>query len=248
VAREGQESTQVGSVSICKVRLKSNVKTKAIKENDKRNKVQLVLFSDPCRSEGHGCVVIHQSCFCLIKYTSKGSKHVNNKNIERRNPLFRILKKYDICLTKKIEKIKLLQSCLSTIQKTYLFIRKTSVSTLTVQNTQCVYNSFKHSDGHCISPAQIAEQNGPCSPHFYQCEDGMCLIWDKVNDGIIDCINGSDEIVENNSYILSKLHDNSMKCRKSDIIIYHVLVNDLIPDCPHGDDEPRMNEFWMGSC
>ena len=138
--------------------------------------------------------------------------------------------------------------------------------------SMCPPGLFQCEDGHCVSPSVIdgtthicpdgsdviteSVTSLPCMPptchcgaHYYHCPSGGCISWDKVSDGTAHCNNGEDEnlielmdfIIESN--VFARDVTNATFYCINDTYIPEAWLNDLIPDCLHGDDEPPQNHF-----
>lgn len=73
-----------------------------------------------------------------------------------------------------------------------------------------------------------------CSDGFFKCQMSYCVPYYMINDGVIDCEDGGDEIVDDLNQIFQA---NFFKCRWSLTIIHPVHVCDGRDHCPTGDDE-----------
>ncbi len=99
----------------------------------------------------------------------------------------------------------------------------------------------------CTSPECV------CNDLYFSCALGGCVSWSRVCDGVSDCPHGEDEQqcyfsdMSNATQALFKAHnvpDNFLSIMHgtehtciNGPNISHVLVNDLVPDCPEQDDE-----------
>ena len=105
----------------------------------------------------------------------------------------------------------------------------------------------------CSSPECV------CNNLYFPCALGGCVPWSRVCDGVTDCPQGEDELqcgfsdmsnvtralfLEHNFQDKVPLNSKAgdYKCINGSNIS-HVLVNDLIPDCPEQDDEETYYKF-----
>ncbi len=105
----------------------------------------------------------------------------------------------------------------------------------------------------CSSPECV------CNDLYFSCALGGCVPWSRVCDGVVDCPQGEDEQQCHFSYIFNatkalfvahnvpdkghlQLKGMDYEC-KNGFNISHVLVNDLVPDCPEQDDEKTYYDF-----
>ena len=128
---------------------------------------------------------------------------------------------------------------------------------------QCPPGLFKCGDGHCVSPSVIdgtipvcpdgsdvttesvtsltcMPPTCHCGPHYYHCPSGGCILWDKVANGAAHCTEGEDETLMERIDIGDSREvatEKTFHCLNG-TYIPEVWLNDLIPDCLHGDDEP----------
>ena len=75
-----------------------------------------------------------------------------------------------------------------------------------------------------------------CSIQYFQCHHGGCILWSKVCNGVDDCPRGTDE-VECDYQLVPDSVMQYFTCSMSNTTIPQTLVADLIPDCPHMEDE-----------
>ena len=125
------------------------------------------------------------------------------------------------------------------------------------QDGHCISDSYLH-DGNRNCPDGSDEMDKfiynsdavgrlTCGQHYFTCTNKDCVHWDKLCDDKPDCVDTSDELVCNvlkskrNKTLLDDIRDKNTKCEfecnKSEVCIPKSQVLDLIPDCPHGEDE-----------
>lgn len=80
-----------------------------------------------------------------------------------------------------------------------------------------------------------------CSPMTqFTCDDGSCIIRQRVCDGRYDCIDSSDETVcyrQSTDEHTDKCSSHEFQCWPSEICIGAHLLCDAVSDCPDGSDE-----------
>ena len=89
-----------------------------------------------------------------------------------------------------------------------------------------------------------------CTPLYFKCDDGACLLYLSLCDGVHDCSNGEDELcseiigfsIVSDDQPQQLLENNNFKCPNSDVSIPISKVGDLIPDCP-GSPSPDEKEY-----
>ena len=105
----------------------------------------------------------------------------------------------------------------------------------------------------CISPECV------CHDLYFPCALGGCIPWSRVCDMLTDCPNGEDEQICDGlkehceNILFEKRHfgrnktwdelEEGIYICKNGPNISHVLVNDLVPDCPDQDDEKQYYAF-----
>ena len=127
------------------------------------------------------------------------------------------------------------------------------------QDGHCISDSYLH-DGHRNCPDGSDEMDKftftynsdsigslICGPHYFTCASKDCVHWDKLCDDNPDCVDNSDELVCNVlkstlskadlGDVMNKYMQCEFVCNKSEVCIPKSQVLDLIPDCPHGEDE-----------
>ena len=104
----------------------------------------------------------------------------------------------------------------------------------------------------CINPECV------CNELYFPCELGGCIPWSRVCDALPDCPSGEDEKIcffgnktEKYAFFVEggftnipshEREESYYKCTNGPNIP-HVLVDDLVPDCPEQDDEHRYYAF-----
>lgn len=67
-------------------------------------------------------------------------------------------------------------------------------------NYNKIFNLFYRKyvcDGDIDCPNGLDESNCTCKDHEFRCNNGMCIMKEWLNDGIDDCLDASDENVDN---------------------------------------------------
>ena len=130
---------------------------------------------------------------------------------------------------------------------------------------QCIYTLALNdgtadcSDGSDEDQATVCNLEGICTCriHYYRCPNGACVLWDRVDDGVADCPHGEDELLSATTTPTEpKIREPSVfrdnitlfQCQESHRLIPTDWVNDTIPDCPGGYDEPMHTTYSYRSC
>ena len=114
----------------------------------------------------------------------------------------------------------------------------------------CSFPSGYNGDPNCYTSCVSPECE--CHDLYFSCVLGGCVPWSRVCNALPDCPNGEDEqicgVLNGNSQNIlfaethfrdkawGQLEEGRYTCRNGPNIS-HVLVDDLVPDCPEQDDE-----------
>ncbi len=121
----------------------------------------------------------------------------------------------------------------------------------------CLFSGNHNTNINCVTSCSSPECF--CNDLYFSCALGGCVPWSRVCNGVLDCPHGEDEhqchftdmsnattalFVAHNfqENFPLKLEGDDYKCINGSNIS-HVLVNDLIPDCPEQDDEETYYDF-----
>ena len=83
-----------------------------------------------------------------------------------------------------------------------------------------------------------------CHPHFFQCKSGGCIFASKLCDGVHDCEDKTDEYCLNDEPHTRE--EIQFTCSTGEDIPVSV-VDDLVPDCPGGEDEGELSALLSGT-
>ena len=97
----------------------------------------------------------------------------------------------------------------------------------------CVYdNDTLNNLAFCRNGGHLQDCSWVECTNTFKCHESYCIPFRKVCDGIMDCVNGDDELSCSN-YICAGF----MKCHGSSMCVHPVEVCDDVHHCPAGDDE-----------
>ncbi len=135
-----------------------------------------------------------------------------------------------------------------------------SPSSLRHIDTQDVDSSITFGTFHVVCESPLFPVAGECLGSQYMCKDGTCILSHYVCDGVIDCLDQSDE--DYCSHVCSLSYSVNCytscypdNCTCSDVYFQCTLggcipwsrVCDDVSDCPHNEDEHLCNFHYEGS-
>ena len=115
----------------------------------------------------------------------------------------------------------------------------------------CIHHGYLDGEKDCPGGGDEKVTNFPCLMskslhrlddrcHDFKCTSGEYILWHMVCDGQSDCAGHHDEKLCPVGYKngrVAKQPEAQFICTQSRVAIPPSLLNDLVPDCPHGEDE-----------